>query len=35
MARLNLTQSRLNFSQAIFDYLSSKAEYDKIIGLER
>lgn len=35
MARLNLTQSRLNFSQAIFDYLSSKAEYDKIIGVER
>ncbi|MBQ8863285.1 MAG: TolC family protein [Rikenellaceae bacterium] len=33
-AELQLTQSRLNYSQAIYDYLSAKAEYDKIIGKE-
>ena len=33
-SELQLTQSRLNYSQAIYDYLSAKAEYDKIIGKE-
>ena len=33
-AELQLTQSRLNYSQAIYDYLSAKADYDKIIGKE-
>jgi outer membrane protein TolC len=31
-AQLAVTQSRLNLSQAIFDMLSAKADYDKIIG---
>ncbi len=34
-SQLNLTQARLNYSQAIFDFLSAKAEYDKIIGIEK
>lgn len=33
-AELQLTQSKLNYSQAIYDYLSAKADYDKIIGTE-
>lgn len=31
-SELSLTQARLNFSQAIYDYLSAKAEYDRVIG---
>ncbi len=34
-AQLTLTQARLNYSQAIYDYLSAKAEYDRIIGREK
>lgn len=34
-SQLNLTQARLNYSQAIFEFLSAKAEYDKIIGQEK
>ncbi len=33
-ARLTMTQAELNFSQAIYDLLVAKAEYDRIIGLE-
>jgi outer membrane protein TolC len=33
-AELAVTQARLNHSQAIFDYLSAKADYDKVIGVE-
>lgn len=33
-AQLAQTQAQLNFSQAIYDYLSAKAEYDRIIGRE-
>lgn len=33
-AQLAMTQAQLNFSQAVYDYLSSKAEYDRIIGRE-
>lgn len=32
-AQLTLTEARLNYSQSIFDYLSAKAEYDRIVGL--
>ncbi len=28
------TQAQLNYSQAIFDYLTAKAEYDRIVGKE-
>ncbi|MDL2282134.1 TolC family protein [Parabacteroides sp. OttesenSCG-928-G06] len=31
-AELALTQSKLNFNQAIYDYMVSKAELDKILG---
>ncbi len=31
-AELALTQAKLNYSQAIYDYLSAKADYDKIVG---
>ena len=31
-AQLAQTQAELNFSQAIFDYLSAKADYDRIVG---
>ena len=31
-AQLAQTQAQLNFSQAIYDYLSAKAEYDRIVG---
>ena len=34
-AQLSQTQAQLNFSQAIYDYLSAKAEYDRIAGRER
>lgn len=34
-ARLALTQSELNLSQAIYDLLTAKSEYDKISGVER
>ncbi len=33
-AQLSQTQASLNYSQAIYDYLSAKADYDKIIGKE-
>ena len=33
-AELNATQSRLNHSQSIYDYLAAKADYDKVIGKE-
>ncbi len=33
-AQLSLTQSSLNYSQAIYDYLSARCDYDKIIGQE-
>lgn len=33
-AQLAQTQSELNYSQAIYDYLSAKCDYDKIIGKE-
>lgn len=34
-AQLVQTQAQLSFSQAIFDYLSAKAEYDRIVGREQ
>jgi len=34
-AQLAHTQAQLNFSQSIYDYLSAKAEYDRIVGRER
>ena len=34
-AQLAQTQAQLNFSQAIFDYLTAKAEYDRIVGKEK
>ncbi len=34
-AQLSQTQAQLNFSQAIYDYLSAKAEYDRIVGREQ
>ncbi len=33
-ARLTMTQAELNFSQAVYDLLIAKAEYDRIIGVE-
>ena len=33
-AQLNVTQSRLNHSQAIYDFLAAKADYDKVVGIE-
>ncbi len=33
-AQLAQTQSSLNYSQAIYDYLSAKCDYDQIIGKE-
>ena len=33
-AQLSQTQAQLNFSQAIFNYLTAKAEYDRITGHE-
>ena len=34
-AQLAETQARLSYSQAIYDYLSAKAEYERILGRER
>lgn len=34
-AQLAQTQAQLNFSQAIYDYLMAKAEYDRIVGREK
>lgn len=34
-AQLAQTQAQLNFSQAIYDYLSAKAEYDRLAGREQ
>ena len=34
-AQLAQTQAQLNYSQAIFDYLTAKAEYDRIVGKEK
>lgn len=34
-AELSLTQARLNFSQSIYDFLSAKAEYDRVMGREQ
>ena len=33
-SQLSLTQAKLNHSQAIYDYLSAQADYDKTIGKE-
>lgn len=33
-AQLAQTQAQLNFSQSIYDYLTAKAEYDRIVGRE-
>lgn len=33
-AQLSQTRAQLNFSQAIFDFLSAKADYDRIAGIE-
>lgn len=33
-AQLQLTQAQLNYSQSIYDYLTSKAEYDKVAGTD-
>lgn len=33
-AQLAQTQAELNFSQAIYDYLSAKADYDRIVGID-
>ncbi len=34
-AQLARTQAQLNYSQAIYDYLTAKAEYDRIVGREK
>ncbi len=34
-ARLTLTQAELNLSQAVYDLLSAKSEYDRLTGIER
>lgn len=34
-AQLAETQARLSYSQAIYDFLSARAEYEKILGRER
>ncbi len=34
-AQLAQTQAELNYSQSIYDYLSAKCDYDKIIGKEK
>ena len=34
-SELSLTQAKLNYSQAIYDFLSARADYEKIIGLEK
>ena len=30
-----MVQAQLSYSQAIYDYLTAKAEYDRIAGRER
>ena len=32
-SELSLTQAKLNYSQAIYDYLAARADYEKVIGL--
>lgn len=34
-AQLAQTEARLSFSQAIYDYLAAKADYDRIVGREQ
>lgn len=34
-AQLSMTQAQLSLSQAIYNYLSAKADYDKVIGVEK
>ena len=31
-SELALTQSRLNYQQALYDYLSAQANYEKVMG---
>ena len=33
-SELSLTQARLNYQQALYDYLSAKASYEKVLGKE-
>lgn len=33
-SQLNMVQAQLSYSQAIYDYLTAKAEYDRIVGRE-
>lgn len=33
-SQLNMVQAQLNYSQAIYDYLTARAEYDRIVGRE-
>ena len=33
-AELALTQAKLNFNQAIYDYMVAKADLDKVLGKE-
>lgn len=33
-SQLNMVQAQLTYSQAIYDYITAKAEYDKIVGRE-
>lgn len=34
-SQLNKVQAQLSYSQAIYDYITAKAEYDKIVGREQ
>ena len=34
-SELSLTQAKLNYSQAIYDFLAARADYEKIIGVEK
>lgn len=34
-SQLNMVQAQLNYSQAIYDYLTARAEYDRIMGCEQ
>ncbi len=34
-SQVNMVQAQLSYSQAIYDYLTAKAEYDRIAGRER
>ncbi|MBR3853950.1 MAG: TolC family protein, partial [Tidjanibacter sp.] len=31
-SELSLTQAKLNYSQAIYDFLAARADYEKVIG---